>query len=749
MSKMMIRRVLFITLASVASGCPASGDDARIGDNDVAHDVGAREDVGATEDDAREHGELDIDMNGPEPRPERFEPWIPVKDEPFDIVIGERDVVYEPPADFNLGSFPEGIAVPRGDGTPGTKVIVSFSENEDDAGAAPRPRTLRTLDDGATYKTLDAVAMVNSGLLADGTLLALGFVPQWTRGDTRATIPVARSTDAGATWAKSTATFDAGETIRGLRFHRGLTQIRSGAHQGTILVAFYALFGSDRTRTVGLAASQDDGETWTRWGTIAPPNHPTRTYDETTFAFTGRGEVIAVTRAYEDGNLGPLLISRSEDEGQTFSSPEPIMITFGDEAPATRSGVDPGLTLLPNGVLALVGGRPDNWIAFSRDGGHTWGDGHITYVNYSAQHRFHGSSGYQAVIPSSTHRLFVAGDNCANSWGCPESDNGWTVDGEYRIWRRLVDVVPRDPGRIDLASEALHGSVTVTLTEELTAENPQLDGFALFDGSIEPGSAIRGEGTITVDLGKPRTITRLGIAGAAGSEATTVRLFDGQDWIVPEIATGPDGDLFLNSFVPEAPRPIERIEIVSGPGGGVAELELYSTVNSFENETLGAAPRAVKEATMVEVVAVDGERSRQALRLHDTGDDAMASVVFAFNNADSNTVASFRIRAASLPGAMLFGIGTETDDRLHFSLDAEGRLRQFDDESQTWTEIAPAGTIDPFEWFDVRLGSTSLVVRDIPIAFATIPASAPATLYITSTGTVPVGVDLLLDDLAM
>lgn len=679
-------------------------------------------------------------------QPDVVDPWQPVTGEAFDVALGDTVTVYEPPADFDFGSFPVALSVPRGDGTAGARVLVGFSENEDAADAEIVTRTLATVDLGQTFAPMEPIDLVNAALLVDRTLLSVAFVPSWSSGRTTATVPTWRSTNGGASWSSEPATFDAGGTIRGLRFHRGMQQIVRGPDAGTILVPFYALLGDDATRTIGLAASDDGGATWHRWGTIAAPNHPTLTYDETSFAFTPTGDVVAVTRTYIDGELGPLHVCRSEDDGRTFSEPVPIEIAFGDEDPAPRVGVDPGLALLPSGVLLLVGGRPDNFIAFSFDDGHTWTEGHVSYVNRSAQHPFHGSSGYQGIAPTSSHRALLVGDNCANSWGCPATDDGWTVDGEHRIWRRLVDAMPLDRGRIDMATALERGAATVTT--DLVAEDRALQAAALFDGSLAPGSALLGAGTITIDLGEPTALTRLSIAGAIGPGAATVRLFDGDQWIDPVISTSPGGDLALRAFVPTTPQIVERIEVDVSAGGGVSELEIYTTTDSFEDEALGRPPRAATEASLatVERLPADADAdSAQAVRLHDTSTTGLASIAFALPS-DADAV-SLRVKASALPGSMLLGIADPRGPRVHLSLDADGRVRQYDEATETWSEIAGAGTVDPFTWFRLGLGASEVRFDDEPVAVRWPAAWSPAEVYVTSTGTAPEGVDLWLDDL--
>lgn len=739
-----ILALLALTPACTDPSAPAdsSGESTSSGADDSDGSDGPADETSASS----ETSQADSSTGDPPPEPPLDDPWTPVADESFDLRLGPVRTVYEPPASFDLGSFPFATSAPAASGVPVSRVIVSFSENEDEADAEIVTRAMATTDLGASYVTLDEGAPVtNATPLEDSSLVAVGFVPQWRSGATTATLDVQRSFDGGLSWASEQAAFDAGETIRGLRFHRGMVRIPSGPDAGILLVAFYALLGSDQTRTIGLAASDDDGATWERWGTIAPPNDPVRTYDETTFEYADDGTLVAVTRAYEDGTLGPLLVSRSNDDGKTFSPVEPIMLAIDDAAPAPRVGVDPGLLRLPNAAMLLVGGRPDNFIAVSADDGQTWPDGTITYVNKPAMgHPAHGSSGYQALAIASSHRAMLFGDNCANSWGCPASDSGWTVDGEYRIWSRLVDVAPADPGRIDLATAVQRAEVDVT--SDLQPDDDALGMLSLFDGSLAPGSVLRGAGVTRIVFEHPVPITRLALASVESSAPAVVTLFDGTQWIDPGIATSADGDRSLHAWLPPGPRAVEEIRIETPDGGSLAELELYTTTNSFENEALDLPPRGALEAELARVVEVAGASSRQAVRLHDDRDDAMARLTFEL--PPDATASAFRLKADALPGSALFGLADEDGPLIHLALDGRGGLRRFD--GRQWQPVLEAGSVDPFQGVSVelRVDGTIFIGDDTAVVQALRPAVADR-VYITSTGTAPVGVDIVVDDLRL
>lgn len=48
-----------------------------------------------------------------------------------------------------------------------------------------------------------------------------------------------------------------------------------------------------------------------------------------------------------------------------------------------------------------------------------------------------------------SNRVAQVGDNCDVTWACPAADTGFTVDRQNRVWRRYVDVLTPDVGKID------------------------------------------------------------------------------------------------------------------------------------------------------------------------------------------------------------------------------------------------------------------------------------------------------------
>ncbi len=128
------------------------------------------------------------------------------------------------------------------------------------------------------------------------------------------------------------------------------------------------------------------------------------------------------------------------------------------------TAVQPDLKLMPNGVLVLRGGRPDNWVAISTNGEGTGWVGQLTYRNCPSDgNRVHGSTGYGGIDYVSANRAVVIGDNCELTWACvTAAETDFTVDKRTKVWRRWFDVLTPDVGRIDLATKYRQGHISVS-----------------------------------------------------------------------------------------------------------------------------------------------------------------------------------------------------------------------------------------------------------------------------------------------
>jgi hypothetical protein len=140
---------------------------------------------------------------------------------------------------------------------------------------------------------------------------------------------------------------------------------------GSLLAGVLGKFAADRNpkERSFVIRSTDRGRTWHYVSTVAFDLHEgdARRLDgfgEPYLQKVPNGEILCFMRTggSAGGRHWPLYMSRSSDEGKTWSHADPI---------ADR-GVMPRSCLMSNGVLAVICGRPGDWLAFSTDLGHTW-----------------------------------------------------------------------------------------------------------------------------------------------------------------------------------------------------------------------------------------------------------------------------------------------------------------------------------------------------------------------------------------
>jgi hypothetical protein len=149
---------------------------------------------------------------------------------------------------------------------------------------------------------------------------------------------------------------------------------------GSIVIVPYPVFyenedGNVDASGVSLYRSVNQGMTWTVRGVV--PYKPDSQWDpngirrnsfgwtEPAFEILSDGTYLLVLRTADGYGDSPMYISRSSDQGATWSTPKPF----------TPAGVRPKMLQLENGVLVLASGRPGVQLRFSFDGkGEEWTD---------------------------------------------------------------------------------------------------------------------------------------------------------------------------------------------------------------------------------------------------------------------------------------------------------------------------------------------------------------------------------------
>jgi hypothetical protein len=707
----------------------------------------------------------------------------------------ELATVWDPPAN-NQGAFPSAAShdVVAADGTPRKQVTVAFSEGRDVASENTPPGQVVSTNGSASFdaSTYGHIPGVSYTRLRNGTLIGYAFKPTAVTADGLAmTFPVYRSTDDGATWTTGSATVGvgagtlAGRTPDGAgRMHRHPIELPDG----TILVSYYGTFNQDTSggRTghrSAVAASTDGGTTFTHRGVIARDTTAANSYPEAAIEQLPDGRVLSVVRHHTwSGSAWDLATPRqtvSADGGATWSAPQDVAVSFPngydyyDDNNRKLLGVAPSLTRMPNGIMVLGSGRPDNWIAMSTNGSGTGWVGGLTYRNCpTTGYRLHGSTGNADLAVIESNRIAQFGDNCELTWACPAADTGFTIDKQNRVWRRYVDVLTPDVGKIDLATKYRLGQVSVDTNLTWTSPaRPRSRVDGAFDGSTEYWSSAVGSGgggSYVLRLDRQYTLTRVGLSLRNG-RAATGRVYastDGVTWGSPIVDATNRTHLSLEYFGVAAAARFVKVEVDASAncdaelGASCAllnEIELYSTVNSFENDPVNNRPRGFTELSQTWVTRSGVNGSSRALRLSDSSDDEPARVVWTAPTAGTARTFDFRVNPVALPNGFLFDVRGKNSagsivDSYHFAVFPDGSIRRY---NGTWVAITGAGVVPVGGWrtVTVRASTTTatIVVDGQAVATAIPPSNASTSLIgytFSSGGKPPVGDQVVVDDVS-
>ena len=135
--------------------------------------------------------------------------------------------------------------------------------------------------------------------------------------------------------------------------------------RGNLLASAQGKFESDVKERTFIIESANQGKTWTYLSTVAfdLTENGVRPlgFDEPNLLVLPNNDILCFMRSGSRRG-GALYMSRSKDNGRTWSHADPI---------ADR-GVYPTACLMRNGVIAVVYGRPGDWLTFSLDEGKTW-----------------------------------------------------------------------------------------------------------------------------------------------------------------------------------------------------------------------------------------------------------------------------------------------------------------------------------------------------------------------------------------
>jgi len=265
-----------------------------------------------------------------------------------------------------------------------TGVVAAFIPRHDPAGIF-----VRSSSDGGVTWSNERPSPIRMGgacgtALRDGGVIRMISHSYHLRDNWPLIAYMARFADDFSTWTVEAASVDlpnvaltpqepSPHTWAGPIFDKGkMVQLPSG----DVLAPMYGRLKGDTTSRVLLTRSSDGGRTWRYHATVAYdqqdpyPEIPGDFggYAEPSIALLPNGQILCVMRAqysHLPPDYKPLHASWSNDDGKTWTRPAPTR-------PHLRT-IWPTLQVLDNGVLACVHGRPGFHVAFSTDGGHTWG----------------------------------------------------------------------------------------------------------------------------------------------------------------------------------------------------------------------------------------------------------------------------------------------------------------------------------------------------------------------------------------
>lgn len=367
-----------------------------------------------------------------------------------DVSLGDASPGAPPSAPFVPGSpstidgpstsirdYPTGAAVVHDPTSPtGRTELIDYATHPDTGNTGGNLMATST-DNGAHWTVNNSRnpapnwPSMQLSVLRDGTLLAIDYhtyMPSST-GGLSSEVDYATSSDAGVTWTQHTGTLRTTVPMGSLG-----TSERSGVPLGGFVVVFnvvedadgtlyqsaYGKLSGDSTYRQVLLKSTDRGANWTIDGTVGTTKPSGADsgfigFAEGTVARVADGSLLMVMRT---GDPEPMYTSRSTDNGVTWSTPQPLIAGGG-----TVVGIYPQLTLLPNGKLILLVGRPGLRMMESTDGsGKSWS---------KPVPLDQADTGNGTFVPLDSTHLLLFGDRRSN-WLQPA--NGLN----YEVWSSVV-----------------------------------------------------------------------------------------------------------------------------------------------------------------------------------------------------------------------------------------------------------------------------------------------------------------------
>lgn len=299
-----------------------------------------------------------------------------------------------------------------GDGSRRGRSHVAWPAYSDDGGRSwefgnpynwisePDVEMMMSIDEGGEFRGFNLGMFFSPVVLPDGERVVFS---RHVVGDSAFSRPyqVIRSLDGGETWyppEESSVHFpeEIGRPVFAIAESSAVA-----TEDGRILKAAFVRVNMRDKYSTYLFESKDRGRTFSYKSTIATPKDAPWSIlgpCEPALTLLPNGELLAIMRTGAGGQKGLssttfMLQARSRDGGLTWAY-EGIRLP----------GVMPKLLQMSNGILVVAYGRPGNNLAFSTDGGRTWGA--ETTITRPDQ----ATSGYMAITEVEPGRLLVVYD---------------------------------------------------------------------------------------------------------------------------------------------------------------------------------------------------------------------------------------------------------------------------------------------------------------------------------------------------
>ncbi|WP_367129319.1 sialidase family protein [Saccharothrix sp. HUAS TT1] len=661
--------------------------------------------------------------------------------------------------------------------SPTRPVYAGYVKWYDADGYLPLGALLST-DGGSSFVTSSQDGFEASARLTDGRVLAPELTGQTSDSLQQRRMTMRYSTTDGATFGSAvTATVNVAPqsfvASSANFFPNAVVQVPNGP----LLMSGYTNLATHGQSAL-LMESDDAGQSWTLRSPIVLGN-ATRKFTETAIVLASDGALIAVSRSSDYDNLWK---RRSTTLGETWTAAAAPIPEFAPDSAGNRpfGRINPRLALLPNGILALVAGRPDNHVALSYDGtGNSWNVKKVFYDNHSTadpQNLNEGTSGNADLAWTAANRAVLVADSChaITYQGTHYNKCAWhnaPMSGgteEFQIKHVLADILTAGTGKIDLARKAtLSGDLGAVPGHARTGARGAVDGsHELWSSAFEEGDS----GTLDLVLDRPYTLSKVGLSlalGGAQSATVQTKLHAGdawQDWLSVTDQTGHA----LKYHSPGA-RKAQHVRVLTGrasycPPGVAApcsvlnELELYSDdVDSFENDAIGGA---VPRGYSLDYTVDDNGRGYQGIWVTQTVaggssralliDDSSTVHLPAIRRSDSSSAVktldfrfspqTWRTAAQGSGSALLFTVlatpvnGTRKS-AFHFAAGSDGVIRYYVTATNTWTPVGAGQSFNPststWSTFTVRATTTQATVSVNGSVIGTAPRADSATSNLT------------------